>query len=153
MWEPIDNWGNRLTVSHNLSGYTWPQLSQPIEPLWTDPGLKSGIGVLVLSSTTKKKKKNAGRKWMTFHQSPHNEGKTPPSPPPSPPPPLCYELCVEIAMWQIVCNTNWWILCRYYVISRLPKLEVLDYKTVTADERSEATRIYGASAPVGVLLI
>ncbi|KAK7101350.1 leucine-rich melanocyte differentiation-associated protein-like [Littorina saxatilis] len=36
---------------------------------------------------------------------------------------------------------------RYYLISRLSKLEVLDYKSVTDDERSEATRIYGAAAP------
>ena len=42
-------------------------------------------------------------------------------------------------------------MCRYYVISQIPKLEVLDYTTVTANERSEAIRIYGASAPVGVL--
>ncbi|KAL8571657.1 hypothetical protein ACOMHN_046341 [Nucella lapillus] len=34
---------------------------------------------------------------------------------------------------------------RYYVISRLPKLEVLDYKEVTKEERNEATRIYGAA--------
>ncbi|XP_076438972.1 leucine-rich melanocyte differentiation-associated protein-like [Babylonia areolata] len=33
---------------------------------------------------------------------------------------------------------------RYYVISRLPKLEVLDYKPVSIEEREEASRIYGA---------
>ena len=37
------------------------------------------------------------------------------------------------------------------MISRISKLEVLDYTAVTADERNEAIRIYGASAPVGVL--
>ena len=41
--------GNKLT--RNLSGITWPQLSQLTEPLWTDPSLKSGIGVCELIST------------------------------------------------------------------------------------------------------
>lgn len=35
---------------------------------------------------------------------------------------------------------------RHFVISRLPKLEVLDYKGVTTAERNESSRIYG-SAP------
>ena len=39
--------GNELT--HNfLSGNTQPQLPQVVEPLWTDPGVKSGISVLEL---------------------------------------------------------------------------------------------------------
>ena len=41
--------GNELT--HNLSGNIQPQLSQLAEPLWTDPGVKSGIRVLELLST------------------------------------------------------------------------------------------------------
>ena len=46
---------NKLT--HNLSGNTQPQLSQLTEPLWTDPGLKSGIGVRrKLFSTSENKK-------------------------------------------------------------------------------------------------
>ena len=40
--------GNKLT--HNSSGKTWPQSSQIAEPLWTDPGLTSGISVLKLTS-------------------------------------------------------------------------------------------------------
>ena len=32
--------GNELT--RNSSGNSWPQSSQLAEPLWTDPGLKSG---------------------------------------------------------------------------------------------------------------
>ena len=56
---------------------------------------------------------------------------------------LCGEMCA---------GTMWRSVCRYYVISRMPKLEVLDYTAVTADERSEATRIYGASAAVSILL-
>ena len=47
--------GNELT--HNSSGNTWSQSSQLAGPLWTDPGLKSGISVRELSSTKKKKKK------------------------------------------------------------------------------------------------
>ena len=47
--------GNELT--HNLSGNTQPQSSQLTEPLWTDPGLKNGISVRKLISTSKKKKK------------------------------------------------------------------------------------------------
>ena len=41
--------GNELT--YNLLGCAWPQLSCLAEPLWTDPGLKSGIGVHELKST------------------------------------------------------------------------------------------------------
>ena len=41
--------GNELT--HNLSGNIHPQLSQLTEPLWTDPGIKSGITVHKLIST------------------------------------------------------------------------------------------------------
>ena len=40
---------NELT--RNLSENTRSQLSQPAEPLWTDPGLKSGINVRKLIST------------------------------------------------------------------------------------------------------
>ena len=45
--------GNKLT--RNPSGNTVPQLSQFAEPLWTDPGVKSGISVQVLISTLLKK--------------------------------------------------------------------------------------------------
>ncbi|KAH9512777.1 hypothetical protein Btru_038172 [Bulinus truncatus] len=34
---------------------------------------------------------------------------------------------------------------RYFVISSLPKLEVLDYTTITPEEKSEALRIYPVS--------
>ena len=47
--------GNELT--RNSSGNTRLQPSQLAEPLWTDPGLKSGISVRKLISTKKKKKK------------------------------------------------------------------------------------------------
>ena len=41
--------GNELIV--NLSGNTWPLLSQLADPLWTDLGLKSEISVRELFST------------------------------------------------------------------------------------------------------
>ena len=50
--------GNELT--RNSSGNTRPQSFWLAEPLWTDPGLKIGIGVRELISTLNKKfKKNA----------------------------------------------------------------------------------------------
>ena len=64
-------WADYATVqaeSGNLSGNeftsktlgnTQPHSSQLTEPLWTDPGLKSGISACELIST-KKKKKSAG---------------------------------------------------------------------------------------------
>ena len=46
--------GNEL--ARNSSGNVQPQSSQFAEPLWTDPGFKSGTGVRELISTKKKKK-------------------------------------------------------------------------------------------------
>ena len=43
--------GNELT--HNPSGITQPKLSQLAEPLWINPGLKSGISLRELISTLK----------------------------------------------------------------------------------------------------
>ena len=43
---------NELTL--NLSGNVRPQSSQLAEPLWTDPGIESGINVHELISTQKK---------------------------------------------------------------------------------------------------
>ena len=54
--------GNGLT--HNLSGNTQSQSSQLTEPLWTDPGLKSGLSMCELISTIKKKKRSTGVEWM-----------------------------------------------------------------------------------------
>ena len=61
--------GNELT--RNLSGNTQLHSSQLTEPLWTDPGLKSGIKVGKLISTSKKKSKSAGREWI-FEYSPNS---------------------------------------------------------------------------------
>ena len=51
-----------------MSGNIRPQLSQLAEPLWTDPGVKSGISVCELISTKKKKKKKvqAGSEWLNI---------------------------------------------------------------------------------------
>ena len=46
-----------------MSGNTWPQSSHLAEPLWTDPGLKSGICVHKLISTLKKKRSAGGNEW------------------------------------------------------------------------------------------
>ena len=52
--------GNELT--RDLSGNIRPQSSQLVEPLWTDPGLKSGISVRDLISASKRKKKKKEKK-------------------------------------------------------------------------------------------
>ena len=52
--------GGKLCVSS--SGKTQPQLSQHAEPLWTDPGLKSGISVQDLISTLKKREREEKKK-------------------------------------------------------------------------------------------
>ena len=54
--------GNELTC--NLSENTRPQSSQLTEPLLTDPGLKSRIGVHKLSPFLKKQKAQAGNPWI-----------------------------------------------------------------------------------------
>ena len=50
--------GNELT--RNSSGNTRSQSSQLTEPLWADPGGKSGISLRELISIKKKKKTQAG---------------------------------------------------------------------------------------------
>ena len=60
VWEPI--W-NELT--HNSSENTQPQPSQLAEPLWTNPGVNSGISVCELISILKKKAR-AGNKWSNI---------------------------------------------------------------------------------------
>ena len=62
--------GNELT--RNLSENTRPQSSQLAGPLWTDPGIKSGISVHELISTSKKKKAQSGMTGPTFPKNPHN---------------------------------------------------------------------------------
>ena len=56
------------TSSHaTCQGTFRPQSSQLAEPLWTDPGIKSGISVRELISISKKKKKAlAGNEWLNF---------------------------------------------------------------------------------------
>ena len=68
--------GNELT--RNSSGKTRPHSSQLAEPLWTDPGLKSGLSKYDLISTLKKTKKQRGRGMTcrTFSQTPRMRGKS-----------------------------------------------------------------------------
>ena len=68
--------GNELT--HNSSGNTWSQSSQLAGPLWTDLGVKSGISVRELITTSKKKKKHRRRmNCQTFSQNAHAGGRSP----------------------------------------------------------------------------
>ena len=66
--------GNELT--RNSSGNTRLQSSQLAEPLWTDPGLKSGISLHELISTFEKKKRWRGMNYRTFSQNPRTRGKS-----------------------------------------------------------------------------
>ena len=65
--------GNELT--RNSLGNTRSQSSQVAEPLWTDPGLKSGISVRELVSTKKKKKRRRAMICRTFSPNPRTRGK------------------------------------------------------------------------------
>ena len=67
--------GNKLT--RNSSGNTWSQLSQPAEPLWSDPGIKSRISSRELISTLKKKSQ-AGNKWSNILPKSSQARKKPP---------------------------------------------------------------------------
>ena len=60
--------------------HSGPQSSQLAEPLWTDPGLKSGVSVRELISTSKKKKKKRrrGMNGRTFSQKSSQARKKPP---------------------------------------------------------------------------
>ena len=52
-----------------MSGNIQPQSSQFAEPLWTDPGIKSGISVRKLISTLKEKKREkrqVGNEWLNI---------------------------------------------------------------------------------------
>ena len=85
--------GNEFT--RNLSGNTQPQSSQLAKPLWTDPGLTSGISVRELISTKKKKRKKAqaGNELSNILGESSHARKKPPPPPPPPPPPYIFDRC------------------------------------------------------------
>ena len=68
--------GNELT--RNSSGNTRSQSSQLAEPLWTDPGLKSGISVRELISTVKRKKAQAGNGLSNILPKSSHARKKPP---------------------------------------------------------------------------
>ena len=56
----------KMSSHANSSGNTQPQLFQFAKPLWTDPGINSGISVHKLISTKKKKKAQAGNEWSNL---------------------------------------------------------------------------------------
>ena len=62
----------------NSSRNIRPQSSQLAEPLWTDPGIKSGIRVRELSLHKKKKRKKeqGGMNGWTFPPNPGKRGKS-----------------------------------------------------------------------------
>ena len=63
---------------HNLSGNTRSQSPLFAEPLWTDPGLQSGISVHKLIFTLKKK--SAGREGIVILPKSSHARKKPPPP-------------------------------------------------------------------------
>ena len=68
---------NELT--RNSPGNIRSQSSQLAEPLWTDPGLKSGISMRELISTLKKKKKRRRELYcQTFSQITRERNKSRP---------------------------------------------------------------------------
>ena len=86
--------GNKLT--RNLSGNIQPQSSQLTDPLCTDPGIKSGIGVCKLVSTSKKKKKmQLGNEWQNILPKSSLARKKSLLPPP----------CTEYILFQHTCTT------------------------------------------------
>ena len=65
----------------NSSGNTQPQSSQLADPLWTDPGLMSGISVRDLTSLKKKKEKKkaqAGNELLNILPKSSHARKKPP---------------------------------------------------------------------------
>ena len=56
----------QATSSHETGQGTLSQSSQLAEPLWADPGLRSGISVRELISTLKKKKPQAGNELSSI---------------------------------------------------------------------------------------
>ena len=74
--------GNELI--NNLPGNTQPQLSQLAEPLWTDPGLKSGISARanLHTHTHTQKKAQAGNEWLNIPPKSSQVRKKPQPPPP-----------------------------------------------------------------------
>ena len=67
--------GNELTC--NSSGNTRSQSSQLAEPLWTEPGLKSGINERELISTLKKKAQAGNELLNILPKSSHSRKKPP----------------------------------------------------------------------------
>ena len=65
--------GNELT--RNSLGNIRSQSSQLSDPLWTDPGPKSGISLRELISTFKKKRRR-GMNSRTFSENPHTRRKS-----------------------------------------------------------------------------
>ena len=80
----IERKPTRNELTRNSSGNTRPQSFQLAEPLWTDPGQRSGISVCDLISTLKKKKRRRGMNCQAFFPNPRKRGKSHRLSPPPP---------------------------------------------------------------------
>ena len=66
-----------IKLTHNLSGNDWQQSSQLAEPLWTDPGIKSGISVCELISNSQQHQKcRQGMNGWKLSPNPHKGEKS-----------------------------------------------------------------------------
>ena len=111
---------NELT--RNSSGNAPSQSSQLAEPLWTDPGLMSGISLHNLISTLKKKERCTwGMNYWTFSKTPCNMREKPP-----PLPCLWWSILTTLVVHHILRSEElalfaifWWgkPLLGWYVLS------------------------------------
>ena len=90
---------DRVSVCYHIKRLSQFQLSQLAEPLWTDPDTKSGISVLELISTLRKKRKKmrVRNNSRTFSQNPNKGGKSPPK---------CYWLRLSYHCLYTTCQCN-----------------------------------------------
>ena len=103
--------GNELT--HNSSGNARLQSSQVSEPLWTDPGQKSGISLRELISIKKKKAQAGNELSNMLPKSSYAKKKTPP---PLLKPRFLWCNTLQIWMSQKVCT------CRLEICAVYPLL-------------------------------
>ena len=92
----------------NVSGNIQSQSYQLVEPLWTDPGIKSGNSVRELISTVKKTQ--AGNEWSNILPKP-SQARV--KPPPLPPPLTTDKatLIVKCRLASFRSNAEWFIIC------------------------------------------
>ena len=72
----VENFIGRLRMVNFFFFFLQVNSSQLADPLWTDPGITSGISVRELISTEKKKKRWRGTNGRTFSRNPRKRGKS-----------------------------------------------------------------------------